>query len=79
VNRNGNGRASCPPVVEPAEPDELKVSLLTTALTAAMWYEQDRTDKAYRVLVESIRDCLQQLLGREPAGDEIDRVLRREL
>jgi hypothetical protein len=44
-----------------------------------MWYEQDRTDKAYRVLVESVRDCLRQLLGREPAGDEIDRVLRREL
>ncbi len=76
---NGNGHVDHGLVMEPAEPDDAKVSLLTTAVTAAMWYQQDRTNKAHRVLVDSVRDCLRQMLGCDSTVEEVNRVLRGEL
>jgi len=76
---NGNGRAGHLLEIESGEPDDLKVSAVTAVVSAAMWYQRERTKQARLCLVGCVRDCLVRLLGREPTEEEIGRALRGEL
>jgi hypothetical protein len=61
------------------ESDEDKVVTLTAVVAATHQFHQDNTRQARRLLARTIRDCLEQVLGREATREEIARVLRGEM
>lgn len=52
---------------------------MTAVVAAAQMFQQENTRQAKRLLARAVRDCLEEVLGREPSGEEIRPVLRKEM
>lgn len=76
---HGNGHVNRLRMFEPQEGDSNKVSLVSTLVAAAAYYGREESDDMRQVLVDCVRDCLEQILGRRATQDEIERVLRLEV
>lgn len=61
------------------ESDDNKIAVVTAVVAAAQLFQQEDTRQAKRLLAEAVRDCLGWVLDREPARDEVLRVLRKEM
>jgi hypothetical protein len=58
--------------------DQDKVELLALVAARAAAYSQDGREDLRRLLKAAVRDCLQLLLGRQPTGSEVWRVVTGE-
>jgi hypothetical protein len=61
------------------EPDENKVTQLTAVVAAPQLFQKENTRRARRLLAGAVRDYLEEVLGREPGGEQIRGVRRKEM
>jgi hypothetical protein len=52
---------------------------LTAVVAAPQLFQKENTRRARRLLAGAVRDYLEEVLGREPGGEQIRGVRRKEM